>query len=70
MKPGRLILAALAIGALLGWLGAQHSAEYRYLRALTERHEAYAKYLDTQADDIITNNTLERTKHNGSTKTH
>ncbi len=66
MKPGWLILAALAIGTLLGWFGADHSANIRYIRSLAERHEAVARYWDTQTNIIITKNTLERDKRNAN----
>jgi hypothetical protein len=62
MKPGWLILLALAMGLNLGFMWAGHTADVRYLRALAEKHEAIARYWDTKADDIISNNTLNRRK--------
>lgn len=66
MKPGWLILAALVIGAVLGWIGSGHSNNSRYIRSLAERHEAVARYWDTQTNNIITKNTLERDKRNAN----
>ena len=57
-----------ALGTVIGWSARLTTTSDRYLRALAERHEAYDRYLNTQADFIITNNTLERNKRNGSTK--
>lgn len=68
MKSGWLILLALAIGMNLGFMWAGHTADVRYIRALAEKHEASARYWDAQAQEIITNNTLERNQRNGSKK--
>ncbi len=59
---------AFLMGGVFGWSARLATTSDRYLRALAERHEAYDRYLNTQADFIITNNTLERNKRNGSTK--
>lgn len=56
------------LGTVIGWSARLATTSDRYLRALAERHEAYDRYLNTQADFIITNNTLERNRRNGSTK--
>ena len=67
-------LAFVAIVFILGgvfwWSARLATTSDRYLRALAERHEAYDRYLNTQADFIITNNTLERNQRNGSKKTN
>ncbi len=67
-----LIFAAVLfiLGGIFGWSARLATTSDRYLRALAERHEAYDRYLNTQADFIITNNTLERKERNGSKKTN
>jgi len=69
MKPGWLVVIAALVGLVLGvaygWNLAENSANGRYVRALAEKHEASVRYWDTQTNNIITNNTLERKTKNG-----
>ncbi|QOX79824.1 hypothetical protein FY034_13080 [Trichlorobacter lovleyi] len=62
MKPGWLILLALAIGLNIGFMWAEHTSNVRYIRSLAELHEARASYWEARTNDIITNNTLNRRK--------
>lgn len=59
------LLNGLLAGIMLGWNARSGATNDRYVRSLAEQHEARARYWDTQAHDIITNNTLERNKRDG-----
>lgn len=61
---------ALCLGLVIGWSARVNTQTDRYVRSLAEKHEAMARYWDAQANDIITNNTLERNRRNGSKKTN
>lgn len=61
-----LVAIALLLGGIAGWSLRISTTGDRYIRALAEQHEARSRYWDIQANDIITNNTLERNKRNAN----
>ena len=54
-----LTIVSVLGGYAIGWNARVADTRDRYLTSLAERHEAYTRYMNTQADNIITNNTLE-----------
>lgn len=65
MKPGWLIwtvliFVAVIAGYVIGYNARANSVNDRYIRSLAEKHEAATRYWDTQTNEIISNNTLER----------
>lgn len=59
---------SLVLGLIIGWSVRVTTTSDRYIRSLAEKHEAAARYWDTQANNIITNNTLERKRRDGKKK--